>query len=184
MQFTALDIEGVFLVEPRRFSDDRGFFSETFRESVFERETGIKAEFVQDNFSYSKHRGTVRGLHFQTPPHAQGKLVRCLRGEVSDVVVDARRKSPTFGQHVKVILSAENGHQIWVPAGFLHGFATLTSDCEVAYKVTDYYSKECDGSVRWNDPMLGIDWGITDDEAVLSEKDNVAPLFAEFDNPF
>lgn len=184
MEFESTKLAEIILIKPRRFGDDRGFFSETFKQSLFNEKTGADVDFVQDNFSYSKHRGTIRGLHFQSPPFAQGKLVRCTRGEIADVAVDARKNSPNFGQHVKAILSAENGHQLWVPAGFLHGFATLTNDCEVSYKVTNYYSKDCDGSVLWNDPLLGIDWGITNDEAVLSDKDKIAPLFAEFHNPF
>ena len=110
--------------------------------------------------------------------------MRCTRGEITDVAVDVRPGSPTFGEHVSALLSAENGHQLWVPAGFLHGFATLVEDCEVAYKVTNYYSKECDGNVMWNDPALGIDWGISNDEAVLSDKDKIAPLLADWNNPF
>ncbi|NNE57225.1 MAG: dTDP-4-dehydrorhamnose 3,5-epimerase [Hellea sp.] len=184
MEFESTKLGGVFLVKPPRFGDDRGFFSETFRHNLFTEKTGANVQFVQDNFSYSKHRGTVRGLHYQAPPFAQGKLVRCSRGEIMDVAVDTRPGSSTYGQHVGAKLTADNGHQLWVPAGFLHGFATLTDDCEVAYKVTNYYSKECDGNVLWNDPALGIDWGITDAEAVLSDKDKVAPLLADWTNPF
>lgn len=184
MEFEPTKLAGVFLVKPRRFGDDRGFFSETFRQNLFAHETGADVAFVQDNFSYSAHRGTVRGLHYQAPPFAQGKLVRCSRGEVMDVAVDTRPRSPTYGQHVSAILSAENGHQLWVPEGFLHGFATLVDDCDVAYKVTNYYNGECDGNVMWNDPELGIDWGIKNDEAVLSDKDKKAPLFADWHNPF
>jgi len=184
MQFTPLDIDGVYLIEPQRFSDDRGFFSETFRQSRFREATGISAEFIQDNFSFSKLRGTVRGLHYQSPPFAQGKLVRCTRGEVMDVAVDVRKGSETYGQSVQAKLSAENGRQIWVPEGFLHGFATLTDNCEVVYKVTNYYSGAHDGNVRWNDPELDIDWGISNDEAVLSDKDKIAPLFTEWVTPF
>lgn len=184
MQFAATKLDGVYIVTPKRFGDDRGFFSETFRQSVFNEETGTNVNFVQDNFSFSKHRGTVRGLHYQAPPFEQGKLVRCTRGEIVDVAVDVRPGSATFGEHVSIKLSSDTGNQLWVPAGFLHGFATLMDDCEVAYKVTNYYSKECDGNVLWNDPELGIDWGITNSEAVLSDKDKVAPLFADWNNPF
>jgi len=184
MQFTDMNLGGVFLVESKRYGDDRGFFTETFRQNKFVQETGADVEFVQDNFSYSKYRGTVRGLHYQAPPFAQGKLVRCTRGSVTDVALDARPGSGTFGQHVAVELSADNGHQLWVPAGFLHGFATLTDDCEVAYKVTNYYDGPSDGNVMWNDPELGIDWGIKNDEAKLSDKDAKAPLFADWNNPF
>lgn len=184
MEFEATKLSGVYLVKPRRFSDDRGFFSETFRASLFAEGTGADVEFVQDNFSYSQYKGTVRGLHYQAPPFAQGKLVRCTRGEIMDVAVDARPGSASYGEYFGAKLSAENGHQLWVPTGFLHGFATLADDCEVAYKVTNYYSKECDGCVLWNDPALKIDWGIADDEAILSEKDNAAPSFADWTNPF
>lgn len=184
MEFETTKLSGVYLVKPRRFKDNRGFFSETFRATLFAEGTGADVEFVQDNFSYSKHKGTVRGLHYQAPPFAQGKLVRCTRGEIVDVAVDARPESPTFGEHVSAVLSAQNGHQLWVPVGFLHGFSTLTDDCEVAYKVTNYCSKECDGNVLWKDPELGIDWGILHDEAILSDKDKAAPLFAEWANPF
>lgn len=178
------NLEGVYIIEPKRFGDDRGFFSETFRQNVFTEQTGADADFVQDNFSYSKHRGTIRGLHYQAPPFAQGKLVRCSRGEIVDVAVDTRPGSSTFGKHVSAVLSAENGHQLWVPPGFLHGFSTLVDDTEVAYKVTNYYSGAHDGNVLWNDPALGIDWGIADNEAVLSDKDKIAPLFADWNNPF
>ena len=184
MFFEPTKLDGVFLIKPRRFGDDRGFFSETFRANLFEDGTGANVTFVQDNFSYSKYRGTVRGLHYQAPPFEQGKLVRCGRGEIMDVAVDVRPGSSTFGEHVSARLTADNGFQLWVPAGFLHGFATLTDDCEVAYKVTNYYSKECDGNVLFSDPELGIDWGINNEDAILSDKDKIAPLFAEWQNPF
>jgi len=184
MEFIQTTIPGVILVKPRRFGDDRGFFSETFRQNLFVKNVGTPVEFVQDNFSYSKFRGTVRGLHYQAPPFAQGKLVRCTRGEIMDVAVDTRPGSETYGHHVAEILSAENGHQLWVPEGCLHGFATLVDDCEVAYKVTNYYSSECDGNVMWNDPDLNINWGITDSEAILSDKDKIAPKFRNWKNPF
>jgi len=184
MEFEATNLSGVYVIKPRRFEDDRGFFSETFRASLFAEGTGADVEFVQDNFSYSKNKGTVRGLHYQAPPFAQGKLVRCTRGEIMDVAVDARPGSPTYGKHISARLTAENGHQLWVPAGILHGFATLSDDSEVAYKVTNYYSSECDGNVRWNDPALGIDWGISIQDAVISDKDKRAPLFADWTNPF
>lgn len=184
MEFHPTKIPNVYLISTRFSLDKRGFFSETFIASQFSKETGVDLEFVQDNFSYSKHKGTVRGLHYQAPPFAQGKLVRCSRGEVIDVAVDARPGSPTFGEHISAVLSAKNGLQIWVPAGFLHGFATLTDDCEVAYKVTNYYSKEFDGNVLWNDPALDIDWGISEKDAILSEKDKTAPRFKDWINPF
>jgi len=141
-------------------------------------------DFVQDNHSLSAKVGTVRGLHFQTAPHAQDKLVRCGRGALRDVAVDIRHGSPTFGQSVAVELSAENGRQLLVPKGFLHGFVTLEPDTEIVYKCTDYYAPDCDAGVRWNDPALGIDWGISEDDAVLSDKDTTAPLLADLPTYF
>jgi dTDP-4-dehydrorhamnose 3,5-epimerase len=178
-----LAIPDVKLVTPARFGDDRGFFSETYNAQRF-KDAGIDADFVQDNHSLSAQRGTVRGLHFQAPPFAQSKLVRVLRGTILDVAVDVRKGSPTYGKWVSAELSAKNGVQIFVPRGFLHGFVTLEPDTEIAYKVDNYYSRECDGAVQWNDPALGIDWGIPANEAVLSEKDAAAQSFAEFETPF
>jgi dTDP-4-dehydrorhamnose 3,5-epimerase len=146
-------------------------------------EHGIDLDFVQDNHSVSAAVNTVRGLHFQSPPHAQAKLVRCGRGALFDVAVDVRKGSETFGQWVAYELTAENGLQLLIPAGFLHGFATRAPDTEIIYKCTDYYAPECDGAVRFDDPDLGIDWRLNGD-AVLSEKDSIAPLMAEFDSPF
>ncbi|MEZ5946325.1 MAG: dTDP-4-dehydrorhamnose 3,5-epimerase [Hyphomonas sp.] len=179
----ALAIPDVKLVTPQRFGDARGFFSETWQRDRF-RDAGLDFDFMQDNHSLSRTKGTVRGLHYQSPPFAQTKLVRVLRGAIVDVAVDVRRGSPTYGKWVKAELSAENGVQILVPRGFLHGFATLEPDTEIAYKVDNPYSRECDGAVRWNDPSLAIDWGIPEAEAVLSDKDAVAPLFADFETPF
>ena len=183
LKVESLAIQDVKLVTPARFGDDRGFFSETYNAQRF-KDAGIEADFIQDNHSLSAQRGTVRGLHFQAPPFAQSKLVRVLRGTILDVAVDVRKGSPTYGKWVSAELSAENGVQIFVPRGFLHGFVTLEPDTEIAYKVDNYYSKECDGAVLWNDPALGIDWGIPANEAVLSDKDAAAQSFAEFDSPF
>lgn len=183
MLVQALGIPDVLVVTPRRFGDDRGFFSETYNERSFA-EAGIDVRFVQDNHSYSAQRGTVRGLHYQAPPHAQAKLVRVAQGRIYDVAVDARKGSPTFGQHVGATLTAEGGEQIFVPAGFLHGFITLEPDTHVLYKVDDYYSKACDGAVRFDDPALAIDWGDLARSPVLSEKDAAAPSWAEFSSPF
>nr|WP_290917603.1 dTDP-4-dehydrorhamnose 3,5-epimerase [Hyphomonas sp. 34-62-18] len=183
IKIEALAIPDVKLVTPPRFGDDRGFFSETYNAEKF-KAAGIDADFVQDNHSLSAQTGTVRGLHFQAPPFAQAKLVRCLRGAIVDVAVDVRKGSPTYGKWVKAELSAENGVQIYVPRGFLHGFATLVPDTEIAYKVDNYYSKECDGAVIWNDPSLAIDWGIDPATATLSAKDSAAQSFAEFASPF
>ncbi len=179
----SLEIPEVKLVTPKRFGDDRGFFAETYNKQRFN-DAGITADFIQDNHSHSATVGTVRGLHYQSPPFAQAKLVRVLRGTIIDVAVDVRVGSPTFGQLVRAELSAENGVQIFVPRGFLHGFATLEPDTEIAYKVDNYYSAECDGSVAWNDPDLGIDWGIDASQATVSEKDGNAPTFAKFESPF
>jgi len=178
MQIDALEIPDVKRIVPRIFRDDRGFFSETFSERALAA-AGIPGPFVQDNHSLSRASGVVRGLHFQVPPRAQGKLVRVTRGAILDVAVDIRHGSPTFGRHVTSVLSAENWAQLWVPVGFAHGFCTLEPDTEVQYKVTDYYAPECDRSVRWNDPALAIAWPVAPEAAVLSEKDRKAPLLAE-----
>lgn len=179
----SLEIADVKLVTPQRFGDDRGFFSETYSAQRF-KAAGIDADFVQDNHSLSAQRGTVRGLHYQSPPFAQAKLVRVLRGAIVDVAVDVRKGSPTYGKWVKAELSAENGVQIYVPRGFLHGFATLVPNTEIAYKVDNYYAKECDGAVKWDDPDLGIDWGLDGVTPILSQKDEQAPAFREFSTPF
>lgn len=179
----ALEIPDIKRVTPSRFSDARGFFSETYNAERFQA-AGIPAMFVQDNHSFSEKAGTVRGLHFQAPPFAQAKLVRVLRGAILDVAVDVRRASPTYGKWVKAELNAQNGAQLFVPQGFLHGFVTLEAETEIAYKVDNYYSKVSDGAVLWNDPDLAIDWGLSNDQASLSEKDAAAQRFAEFDSPF
>ena len=183
MKIETLEIAEVKVLTPRRFADDRGWFSETYNHKAIAA-AGIDLDWVQDNHSYSAAAGTVRGLHYQAPPFAQDKLVRVLRGAIMDVAVDARRGSPTYGRWVRARLDAETGSQIFVPAGFLHGFITLEPDTEVAYKVTNFYSRECDGSVLFNDPDLGIDWGGAADNAVLSEKDRAATRWADFDTPF
>lgn len=177
------DIDGVILIAPKRFEDSRGYFSETYNARVF-KHAGIEPDFVQDNQSLSTEKGTVRGLHFQAPPHAQAKLVRVLSGAALDVAVDARKNSPTYGRHVKAILSAENGAQLFIPAGFLHGFVTLEPNTIVAYKVDSFYDKDADGSVLWNDPDLAIDWGIDEKTAKLSDKDKSAGRWADFKSPF
>ncbi|WDI32461.1 dTDP-4-dehydrorhamnose 3,5-epimerase [Hyphococcus flavus] len=183
MDVQSLAIPEVKLITPRRFSDDRGFFSETYNARAFA-QAGVDCAFVQDNHSYSAKTGTVRGLHYQAPPHAQSKLVRVLRGSIIDVAVDARKSSPTYGQWVKAELSAENGVQIFVPKGFLHGFITLEPETEVAYKVDAFYDGPSDGSVKWNDPDLGIDWGVSDKDTSLSDKDASAPAWAAFKSPY
>lgn len=176
-------IDGVLLITPKRFSDARGYFVESYNAARF-REAGISDIFVQDNQSLSIAAGTVRGLHYQSPPRGQAKLVRALRGSIIDVAVDARKGSPTYGRHVRALLSADNGAELLVPVGFLHGFVTLEPMTEVAYKVSDFYSAEHDGSVLWNDPTLAIDWGIDAAAAVVSEKDAKAVPFSAFNSPF
>jgi len=171
----------VLVLSPARFGDHRGFFSESYSKQRMA-EHGIDIEFVQDNHSLSALVGTVRGLHFQSPPRAQDKLVRCGQGRLFDVAVDIRKGSPTFGQWVGEELSFENGKQLLVPKGFLHGFMTLEPDTEIIYKCSDYYAPECDGAVRWD--RCGIGWPLDVAAPVLSDKDKVAPLLADLDSPF
>lgn len=173
-----LDIADVLVVTPAKFGDERGYFSETYNASAFG-DAGVAATFVQDNQSLSRQKGVVRGLHFQTPPHAQGKLVRVVAGSILDVAVDIRTGSATYGKFVSVVLSADNGRQVWLPEGFAHGFCTLEENTEVIYKVTDYYAPECDSGIRWNDPQLGIDWPFSEDVAILSDKDKKQPFLSE-----
>ena len=173
-------VQGPLLLTPRVFGDGRGFFFESWNQQAFNAAAGHTA-FVQDNHSRSS-RGVLRGLHYQLPPHPQGKLVRCVLGEIFDVAVDIRRSSPTFGQWVGAVLSADNKQQLWVPAGFAHGFLTLSEQAEVLYKTTDFWSRECERAIRWDDPQLGIVWpleALAGAEPQLSEKDAVAPLLAE-----
>lgn len=174
----SLAIPEVKLVRPKKHGDARGFFSETFVRRDFIA-AGIDVDFVQDNHSLSADVGTVRGLHFQTPPFAQAKLVRVTRGAVLDIAVDLRIGSPTFGKYVAVRLSALEWNQLFVPIGFAHGFATLEPDTEVVYKVSNYYAPQHDKGLLWNDPALGIDWGISAGAAVLSAKDKVQPTLAD-----
>jgi dTDP-4-dehydrorhamnose 3,5-epimerase len=182
MDHEETSLPGVFLITPRRFGDHRGFFAETYSRRRYG-EIGIDLEFVQDNHSLSAKAGTVRGLHFQAPPHAQAKLVRCGRGAIFDVAVDIRRGSPTYGQWVGHELSAENGAQLFIPAGFAHGFVTLRPESEVVYKCSDYYAPETEGALLWNDPTVGIDWPLSG-AATLSDKDTAAPRLADLDSPF
>ncbi|WP_343032070.1 dTDP-4-dehydrorhamnose 3,5-epimerase [Roseovarius bejariae] len=183
MQVEKTTLPGVLLITPRRFGDSRGFFSESYNRSRMA-EHGVTIDFVQDNHSLSVQPGTVRGLHFQAPPHAQDKLVRCGRGALFDVAVDIRKGSPTYGKWVGYELSFENGRQLLVPKGFLHGFVTRAPDTEIVYKCSDYYAPECDGAVRFDCPQIGIDWGFDVDSAALSDKDAKAPFFKDFDSPF
>ncbi len=181
MQIEETALPGVVVLTPPRFGDDRGWFSETWNGPRLAA-LGLDLAFVQDNHSMSAAPGTLRGLHYQRPPHAQDKLVRCSRGAILDVAVDVRRGSPAFGRWVAVELSAANGRQLLVPRGFLHGFVTRAPDTEVQYKCTDVYAPDCDGAVRWNDPDLAIDWGV--EAPVLSAKDAAAPLLRDWESPF
>jgi len=176
-------LPGVMILTPRRFGDARGFFCESWNRETLAAQ-GLYFDFVQDNHSLSERVGTVRGLHFQAPPHAQDKLVRCGRGSLFDAAVDIRKGSPTYGQWFGIELSFENGRQLLVPAGFLHGFMTREPDTEIIYKCTDFYAPDCDGAVLFNDPDIGIDWNMGDMTPVLSDKDAVAPRLKDFESPF
>ena len=183
MHVECLDIPDVRVLSPRKYGDRRGFFSETYNKKALAA-VGIDINFVQDNHSYSAEKGTVRGLHFQTAPFAQDKLVRVARGLVFDVVVDLRQGSPSYGRHVSIVLSAEAWNQVLVPIGFAHGFMTLEPDTEVIYKVSNYYSPDQDKGLLWNDPALGIVWPLAENEALLSEKDRIQPRLAQLVTPF
>ena len=173
MKVTPLAIPDVLLIEPKVFGDDRGFFFESFNQHRFNEATGLDLQFVQDNHSKSA-KNVLRGLHYQIPPKAQGKLVRAVAGEVFDVAVDLRKSSPTFGKWVGELLSAENKRQMWIPPGFAHGFLVLSDTAEFLYKTTDYYAPECERSIRWNDLDLAIGWPV-EGEPILSRKDIAAP---------
>ncbi len=175
MKLTALGLPGIMLIEPRVFGDERGFFFESWNRAAFRVATGLELEFVQDSHSRSR-RGVLRGLHYQLPPKAQGKLVRVIAGEVFDVAVDLRRSSPTFGRWVGNLLSAENKHQIWIAPGFAHGFLTLSESAEFVYKATDNYAPELERCIRWDDPALGIKWPL-DGAPLVSEKDRAGVAF-------
>ena len=179
MEVRPLSIDAVKLIVPIKHADERGFFSETFKEDVLV-DHGIDARFVQDNHVASRQRGVLRGLHFQLPPHAQGKLVRCVRGAILDVAVDLRADADTFGRHVAVEISAENWWQIWVPPGFAHGYVTLEPDTEVIYKVTAPYDPQSERGIAWNDPALGVKWPFAADELLLSPKDLKNPTLEQF----
>lgn len=178
MKITETKLEGCFILEPTKYGDSRGYFFESFNERTFNALTGTDIHFVQDNQSYST-RGVLRGLHAQAGQHAQAKLVRVLEGTVLDVAVDARPDSDTFGQHVAVELSAENNLQFFIPRGFLHGFVVLSETATFFYKCDNFYNKESESGVKFDDPALGIDWGIPAEELIISEKDQVLPSFKE-----
>lgn len=182
MEVIKTEIEGVYIIEPKVFGDARGYFFESFSEREFKEKVG-DIHFVQDNESMSK-RGVMRGMHFQRPPYAQSKLVRCVKGEVLDVVVDIRKGSPTYGQHVAVLLTEDNHRQFFIPQGFAHGFAVLSENAVFQYKCDHFYHPEADGGISILDETLGIDWGLAMEEALLSEKDTKHPKLAEFDSPF
>jgi dTDP-4-dehydrorhamnose 3,5-epimerase len=182
MQIEHTNLDGVVVLTPKKFGDARGWFSETWNATLMA-ELGLDIAFVQDNHSMSAKPGTLRGLHFQSPPHAQDKLVRCTRGAIFDVAVDIRVGSPSFGKWFGVELSLENGKQLLVPRGFLHGFVTRAADTEVQYKCSDVYAPDCDGGIRWDDATIAIDWGLTA-PPTLSAKDQVAPFLKDFTSPF
>lgn len=173
----------VKVLVPNRFPDDRGYVSEVWNQSAMAA-LGLNFDFVQDNESFSASRATVRGLHYQAPPYAQAKLIRVVTGAILDIAVDVRKGSPDYGRAVAVELSSENGHQILVPRGFLHGFVTLQPNSYVIYKVDNYYAADCAGAVAWNDPDLAINWGVPKDEAIVSAKDTEACSFSDWVSPF
>jgi dTDP-4-dehydrorhamnose 3,5-epimerase len=183
MNIEKLALPGVYVFELKRFGDDRGFFSETFSMRAFN-EVVPGLTFVQDNHSLSRDKGVIRGMHFQTPPDAQGKLVRVTAGRVLDVIVDIRKGSPTYGEHVGVELSADNWKQLWVPPGFAHAFCTLEENTEFLYKVTDFYAPHSDAGIAFDDPDLGIDWPIDPKTAILSDKDRNLPRLKDIESPF
>ncbi len=178
MKLINTDIEGVYIIEPKIFSDSRGYFFESFNAAEFEALSGIHTHFVQDNESRSQ-QGVVRGLHFQRHPKAQSKLLRVIQGEILDIAVDLRRGSPTFGKHIGVVLSGENHRQLFIPRGFAHGFVVRRGDAILQYKCDNGYAPDCEGAIRWNDPTLAIDWGIAPHEAILSQKDSTSPRLSE-----
>jgi len=183
MQVLDADIAGVKVISPKRFKDDRGWFEEVYRRDLLAA-AGIGEEFVQSNLSYSVPKGVVRGLHFQTPPFAQAKLLRVLAGSVLDVVVDIRRSSSTFGRHITVRLDGDTGQIVYIPSGFAHGFCTLAPNTLISYQVSAYYSSAHDRSLLWNDPALQIAWPVSPTEAILSAKDQAAPPLSKIDDHF
>lgn len=183
MKFRPLEIPGLVLIERVKHHDQRGFFSETFRSDLFAA-NGISATFVQDNHVYSASRGVLRGLHFQAPPHPQGKLVSCIRGAILDVAVDIRAGSPTFARFTTIELSSDNGHQIWLPPGFAHGYVTLTEAAEVIYKVTDFHAPRSHRTIAWDDQDLAIDWRIPKSELTISTNDRDQPALRNLATPF
>ena len=182
MKFVNTPIEGLVIIEPIVFGDDRGYFLESYKKKEFEKAIG-EISFVQDNESKSS-KGVLRGLHFQKPPYAQAKLVRCIEGKVLDVAVDIREGSETFGQHVTIELTGENKKQVFIPRGFAHGFLVLSESAIFAYKVDNSYAPTHDVGIRWDDSLLNIQWGVSESEVLVSEKDAKLPFFSEFETPF
>jgi dTDP-4-dehydrorhamnose 3,5-epimerase len=182
MNFLETEIKDLFIIEPKIWKDDRGYFFESYNKQSFD-DSGINVNFVQDNQSLSQ-KGTLRGLHAQANPYAQGKLVRVIQGKVLDIAVDIRKGSKTYGQYEAVELSGDNNRMLWIPPGFLHGFVTLEDNTIFAYKVSGLYNKSSEFGVIWNDPDLNIDWGIATDQVILSEKDKTLPLFKDLNNHF
>ena len=178
MEIISTEIPDVKILIPKKFGDHRGFFSEVYNAQAL-KDLGIAGDFIQDNHSLSAAKGVLRGLHYQVPPKSQAKLIRVLHGTILDVALDIRRNSPTFGKHVCAVISSENWRQIYVPSGFAHGFVTLEPNTEVFYKVTDFYSPKHERGIRWNDPALGIKWGVDEADAVLSDRDKVHPLLRD-----
>lgn len=177
---TETKLSGVLIIESKVFGDNRGWFTESYSKRDFEDAIGRKVDFVQDNRSYSAKKGVIRGLHFQRNPMCQAKLLTCLKGSILDVAVDLRKSSPTYKQWISVELSGENKKQIYIPKGFAHGFATLTDDVEIMYKCDEFYTPECDGGIRFDDPEIGVEWGISD--PILSEKDSRAPYLSDIES--
>ena len=183
MKISSLSIPDIKIIETEKFGDSRGYFSETFNTKELI-SNGIELNFIQDNQSLSVDKNVIRGLHFQSPPFAQDKLLRCLTGSIMDVAVDIRKNSPTYGKHITKLISSESFEQILVPIGFAHGFVTLEENTTVLYKVTNYYSAENDHGIHWNDKDLKIDWGIDESDAILSDKDKTQKTFKDLRTPF
>ena len=182
MKFSKAIIPGIVVIEPTVLSDKRGYFLESFNKNEFEKAIG-KVSFVQDNESRSS-KGVLRGLHYQKPPFAQAKLVRCIEGEILDIAVDIRKDSPTYGLYHSDVLSSENKKQLFIPKGFAHGFVVLSEYAVFAYKVDNTYAPDCEAGILWNDKELGVEWGVNEKEIFISEKDDQLPLFSEFKSPF
>lgn len=183
MEVIKTEIDGVLILEPRIFGDARGYFFESFNAKEFAEKTGLEVNFVQDNESMSRY-GVVRGLHFQKPPYTQSKLVRVVKGRVLDVAVDIRKGSPTYGKYVAVELSAENHRQLFISKGFAHGFSVLSEEVVFQYKCDAYYAPQSEGAIIWNDPSIGIDWKVSNEDVLLSDKDRNHPTLCEFESPF